>query len=177
MEHFYRVLASLVLASIVVESQGTVPYLSLGTTNYTNHSYLQFDSIGLQDSFTDLECHTDLVTCCNADYGEDRGNWYYPNGTRLSFSGNAVNFLRRSQRVDLSRNGGAVSSVANGIYRCTIETNAVRSDNSNDTTTGEVVYVGIYTSGGKTLLFSYIIYSYRSNCTISTSAPSLYVAR
>ena len=139
-----QVLASVVLASIIANSQGSVPYLRLASTNYTNHSYFEFSDIGPPDSLTDLECRTDLETCCNDADGSHRGNWYYPNGTRLSFNGNALNFLRRSQSVDLSRIEDAdVSSAAEGIYRCTIDTNAFNA-------TGETIYVGLYPTGGKT---------------------------
>ena len=148
MKRIFHVLASLILAWAVAKSQGAVPYLSLGGANYTNHSYLEFGSIGLADSGMDLSCYTDLATCCNNMDGNDRGDWHYPNGTRLSFGGNAVNFLRRSQRISLNRNGGPVDSVASGIYRCHIETNAVRSDDMADTTTREVIYIGLYNNGG-----------------------------
>ena len=35
-----------------------------------------------------------------------------------------------------------------GIYRCTIETNAVRSDDGSDMTAREIAYVGLYSDGG-----------------------------
>ena len=41
------------------------------------------------------------------------------------------------------------SGNVNGIYQCTIETNAVRSDDSSDVTTREIIYLGLYASGGE----------------------------
>ena len=146
MEHVCLLLWTLVLALSVAETHGTFPYLSMGSGNRSNHSYLVFSSLGAPDSLLDLRCHTDLTSCCNSGDGADRGDWYYPNGTRLSFRDNALFFLRRSQRVSLGRNQElTVDAAAEGIYRCSIETNAVRSDDSSDTTVGEVIYVGIYT--------------------------------
>ena len=65
---------------------------------------------------------------------------------RLQFSGSGNIYERCvAQRVDLRcRNNGDTS----GIYRCDIETNAVHSDDSSDTTTRETVYAGLYASGG-----------------------------
>ena len=38
---------------------------------------------------------------------------------------------------------------ANGLYRCAIETNEVHSNDSNNVKYREIVYVGMYTTGGK----------------------------
>ena len=95
------------------------------------------------------------VSCCDRaskiDGFEktDRGDWYLPNGTRLNFNVNTTNIYEvhlPAQRVDLHcRNNGDTS----GIYRCTVETNAVHHDNESDTTTRETVYAGLYASGGE----------------------------
>ena len=159
MEHLCYLLACLVLACVVIESQGTFPYLSLGSSNYTNHSYLDFDRIG-EVSLNQLHCHTDLATCCNNDAGDHRGNWYYPNGTQIPFGSSTLYLRRQSGSVYISRetNLPAVTSAASGIYRCTIETNAVHSpDGSN--TAGETIYIGIYTSSGMMCVCSCCYYS------------------
>ena len=59
--------------------------------------------------------------------GSHRGDWFFPNGTRL------IPFLlmifmssRRARRVDLRRRNNANSPV--GIYRCDIPTIAVHHD-------------------------------------------------
>ena len=142
-------LVLLLLAWAVAESHETVPYLRHFDTNLANNSYMTFSNLGPPDSVTDLRCYTDLTTCCNSMDGSDRGDWYYPNGTRLPFSSNTIFFLRRTQRVSLGRREMSTAGVAaEGIYRCSIETNAVRSDDINDLTTRELVYVGLYTGNG-----------------------------
>ena len=32
----------------------------------------------------DVQCITDLATCCRGTDGSHRGDWCFPNGTRLS---------------------------------------------------------------------------------------------
>jgi len=49
---------------------------------------------------------------------------------------------REAQRVDLHHRGR--SDVTSGVYRCTIETNAVHDDDGRET-----VYIGLYASGGE----------------------------
>ena len=95
-----------------------------------------------------LQCHTDLVTCCNRSQGADRGDWYFPSEDRLQFYADPGDIYeqRIAQRVDIRRRNNGDTS---GIYRCAIETNAVRSDNITDITTRVTVYVGLYSSGGR----------------------------
>ena len=118
-------------------------------TNLPNHSYVDLTLVGdVRDGGDSIQCHTDLDTCCSGAQGADRGDWYFPNGTRLQFSYNPGDIYesRQAQRVDLDRRNNAGTS---GIYRCTIETNAVHSNDSSDTTTRETVYAGLYASGGE----------------------------
>ena len=114
-----------------------------------NHSYVDLSLVGHHDDgLNSLQCHTDLVTCCNRTLGADRGDWYFPSGDRLQFVGypGYIYESRRSQRVDLrQRNNGDTS----GIYRCAIETNAVRSDNMTEITAREIVNAGLYSTGGR----------------------------
>jgi len=141
-------LLCLLSALVEVQSQ-TVPYVSFMGTNLSNHSYVNLTLVGrASDGSDSVQCHTDLSTCCGGAQRPDRGDWYFPNGERLQFSNGPDDIYeqRTAQRVDLRRrNYGATS----GIYRCTIETNAVHSDNSSDNTTRETVYVGLYASGGE----------------------------
>ena len=115
----------------------------------SNHSYVDLTAVGAaMDDSDSVECHTDLSTCCSGAHGDDRGDWYFPDGNRLPFNsdGNDIYEVCEAQRVDLRRrNNGATP----GIYRCDIETNAVHSDDNSDTTTRETVYVGLYASGGE----------------------------
>ena len=119
----------------------TVPYVSFMGTNLPNHSYVNFTLVGHRGSES-VQCHTDLTTCCTADDGVDRGDWYFPSGRRLPFALRGRVFEHReNSRVELRRQENAPAS--SGIYRCDIET-TVGIDN-----TRESVYVGLYTSGGR----------------------------
>ena len=115
----------------------------------SNHSYVDLTAVGAaMDGSDSVQCHTDLSTCCNKTQGADRGDWYFPDGNRLQFNGDPGDIyqFRLAQRVDLRHRNNAGTS---GIYRCTVETNAVHSDNDSDTTTRETVYAGLYASGGE----------------------------
>ena len=140
------VLLCLLSALVEVHSQ-TFPYVSFMGTNLTNHSYVDLTLVeNLVDGNDSVQCHTDLDTCCHNTSGPDRGDWYFPNRTRLNFysDGGDIYEVRIAQRVDLRRRNNGNTS---GIYRCTIETNAVHSNESD--TTRETVYAGLYASGGE----------------------------
>ena len=121
----------------------TFPYVSFMGQTLTNHSYvdpsLVGDDLGGSDN---VQCVTDLRTCCSIDQGVHHGDWYFPNGNRLQFSGDI--FERRdNRRVDLYRN--SVNSPVD-IYRCDIATVAFHND--TDISVGATVYVGLYTASG-----------------------------
>ena len=97
------------------------------------------------DGSDSVQCRTDLSTCCNNAAGGDFGGWFYPSGARVPFPNAVRNIFETrqiSQRVDLRHRG--TSSTISGIYHCTIETNAVNDDDG-----WEIVYVGLYASGGE----------------------------
>ena len=61
--------------------------------------------------------------CCTMSQGSHRGDWYFPNGTRLPFPATDVNTwkIRGAQRVELRRNSGTTtppvgSMSTGGIY-------------------------------------------------------------
>ena len=142
------VLLCLLSALVEVHSQ-TVPYVSFMGTNLPNHSYVNLTLVGRAEDGSDrVQCHTDRNTCCSRTQGADRGDWYFPNGNRLQFNDDPGDIYetREAQRVDLWRRNDADTS---GIYRCTVETNAVHSNANSDTTTRETVYAGLYASGGE----------------------------
>ena len=120
--------------------------------NLPDHAFVGLSQVGnANDGSDSVQCHTDLSTCCRGLQGADRGDWYFPSGDRLGFnSPNVVYELRIAQVVDMRRSGNA--DMPSGIYRCDIETNAVNSNDSSDTTTRETVYAGIYATGGKLTL-------------------------
>ena len=140
MECVIRVAVVFTLLSLV-HCQQTYPYVSFMDQNLTNHSYLDLSHVGSRSDGSDsIQCHTDLNTCCSGLQGPHRGDWYFPNGTRLSFSG-AIYEGRGAQRVDLRRASGTGPT---GIYRCDIPTVYVHDD--TDILQRETVYVGLYSS-------------------------------
>ena len=137
-------LVILLWSPVEVHSQ-TVPYLTFKGETLPNHSYVDLSLVGHYHDR--LQCHTDLVTCCNRSQGADRGDWYFPSEDRLQFYADPGDIYeqRIAQRVDIRRRNNGDTS---GIYRCAIETKAVNSDNITDITTRETVYVGLYSTGG-----------------------------
>ena len=135
------------------------PYLTFNDSVIPNHAYVDLSLMmypGNDDTTADISstviCHTDLTTCCNPSSGNDRGDWYFPDGTGLPGAGsNNVNphpitQRRRDQLVRLQRGPPeATGDIPDGIYHCAIEAVAV---NSADNTARETVYVGVYGSGG-----------------------------
>ena len=133
-----------------------------------NHSYVNLTAVGGNhlNGSDGVECHTDLITCCSKYQGDDRGDWFSPTGKRLNFIGNHGDIFeaRRARQVNLHRRNNDKPS---GIYCCTIETNAVHSEDTSDTTIRETVYVGLYDIGGESgfynFLLSYILTNYIIN--------------
>ena len=51
-----------------------------------------------------VPCDTNLSTCCSGAQGRHRGDWYFPDGTRLPFYGDSNSDIyesRQAQRVSL----------------------------------------------------------------------------
>ena len=130
----------------LVYCQQTVPYVSFMGQTLADHFYVDISQVGndVTGGTDTVQCHTDLGTCCHRDQGSHRGDWYFPNGTRLPFPSNnnppPIFENRQAQRVDIRRNSGTGPT---GIYRCDIETTAVHDNDMRET-----VYVGLYTSDG-----------------------------
>ena len=140
------VICLLLLWSLVYVHCQTAPYITFMGQTLADHSYVDISQLGRDVSGSDsVQCHTDLETCCRGAQGPHRGDWYFPDGTRLPFPD--VNTLppifeaRQLKRVDLRRNSGTEPT---GIYHCDIET--VAGVNGNGMR--ETVYVGLYTSDG-----------------------------
>ena len=131
-------LLCLLSALVEVHSQ-TAPYLTFMGSSIPNHGYVDLNTVGTGNT-TEVQCHTDLHTCCSGFDGPDRGDWYFPAGNRLSFSGDVYEG-RGTQLVILQYTGSGGTS---GIYRCDIETVTVNNNDGRET-----VYVGLYISGGE----------------------------
>ena len=117
----------------------TAPFLTFMGNNIPNNSYVDFNAVG-SDNNSEVQCHTDLHICCSHRQGPDRGDWYFPNGNKLPFSGN-VHEGRADEKVVLRYTG---SNGTSGVYRCDIETFAIKNNDGRDS-----IYVGLYTSGGE----------------------------
>ena len=148
---------SLLLSLVEVHSQKTFPYVSFMDQTLANHSYVDLTEVGNpdhRDGGHGVQCVTDLATCCTGTDGAHRGDWYFPNGTRLPFNAPDVDTyeFRWAQGVDI-RNNYRANSPTVGIYRCEIPTIAVHD--GTDTSVRDSVYVGLYThytaSGGNQL--------------------------
>ena len=135
-------LLSFLWSLVEVHSQ-SAPFISLRGETLPDHGYVAFSVVG--DSGSDgVQCVTDFQTCCSSSQGDHRGDWYFPNKTRVPIVSGGVVEIRGAQRVELRRRIDALSP--SGIYHCEIPTNAVHND--IDITVRETVYVGIYSSGG-----------------------------
>ena len=130
------------LTGVVEVYSETFPHIRFMGTRLSNHSYVNLTLVG--DTGSDsVQCHTDLASCCSTAQGAHRGDWFFPNGSRLEHISGSADIVqhREAQRVDLRWRGNGVES---GIYRCNIETNAVNDNDGN-----EIVYVGLYSDGGQ----------------------------
>ena len=140
----FNLLLFSVLWSLVEVNSQTAPYVSFMGQTLANHSYMDLSLVGQDGSGSDsVQCHTDLSTCCSPVQGSHRGDWYFPDGNRLPFSGDIIE-RRVAQRVDLRRTNSVTSPV--GIYHCDIPTLAVHDD--DDISVRATVYVGLYTASG-----------------------------
>ena len=134
-------LVSLLRSLVEVHSQTEYPYVSFKGNNLTNHSYVDFTQVGSDttDPGDVLRCYTDLTSCCSSAEGNDRGDWHFPNKTRLPFrSGGDIYKFRTSQQVYLGRKNNALPP--SGIYYCRI---AVQDDSRLSK-----VYLGLYPPSG-----------------------------
>ena len=138
------------LCTVVEIHSQTAPYLTHKENTLSNHSYVDLDLVGGAGSGSEVVCHTDLPTCCGGDGFDDRGHWYFPNGTQLlgallNQGASLVERRRYTQQVDLQRRNGS-GQIPSGIYRCDIQTNATKVDGDDGR---ETVYIGEYENGGE----------------------------
>ena len=138
----------LLLFLVEVHSQQTFPYVSFGLTGpaLANHSYVDLSTVGsASDNSDNVVCHSDLSSCCSGGQGIHRGNWSFPNGPVLPFSGNTVPIgLARNAQIAVIRRTTATGPT--GIYRCRIATVTVHDD--TDISVRDTVYVGLYLANG-----------------------------
>ena len=108
-------------------------WFSLRNTTYQNLSVVALEDIG--DGDDALLCITNQTACCQSSDGNGfvLGNWFFPNGTRVSSSGNQWDFYRTRGHmvVHLNRKRGGEE----GIYHCEI------LDTMNVT---QSLYIGVF---------------------------------
>ena len=124
-------LVSLLLLSVClaeIHCQTTFPYISFLGRNLANYSYVDLSLVrDYYDGSDSVQCHTDLLMCCSGSQGPHRGDWYYPDGSRVQFPGvENIHESRGDMRVDFRARHTATSPT--GIYHCGIPTVAVHSD-------------------------------------------------
>ena len=115
------------------------PHVSFNGVILTNHSYVDLSLVN--GNTHSVSCHTDLNTCCTRKQGgTHRGDWYFPNGTKLGFSTCNCKIYeeRGALKVELYRRNNGNTS---GIYHCGTPTNA-------NTDGKDYVYIGLYHNGG-----------------------------
>ena len=141
------VLLSLLFWSALEIQSQTVssPYLSFDGNNLPNNSYVDISQIGeAGDGSDSVRCISVLRSCCNDSTRTFLADWYFPNGTRLSFSGDPGNIYeaRGTHRADLRRRW--MSNSPTGIYCCRVPFNV------SNPSARMMLYVGVYTDqGGK----------------------------
>ena len=145
-------LSLLFWSALEIQSQTvSSPYLSFDGNNLPNNSYVDISQIGAAGDGSDsVRCISALRSCCNDSTRTFLADWYFPNGSRLSFSGDPGNIYeaRGTHRVDLRRRGMANSPT--GVYCCTIPFNV------SNPSARKILCVGVYTNlGGKYITTRY----------------------
>ena len=126
-------LSLLFLSVVGVHSQTYL--LFLGET-LPNNSYVEFSLVGRKNNGGDsVQCCTRFHNCCRPSEGELAGNWFFPNGDRLTFR-NSIYQSRNDQRVNLRSTG---NTSLTGIYCCDIPYNS---------SARETLCVGLYNNAG-----------------------------
>ena len=123
----------------LVEVHSQTPFISFRGRTLDNHSYVDFSEVGRAEDRSDsVRCRSELVMCCSRAQGDLRGDWFFPSGERLQFSGptNDPFEVRGAQTVDLRR---TTANSPSGLYRCDI---------ASEPSAKQTFYVGIYADGG-----------------------------
>ena len=115
-------------------------WFSLNNTTYQNNSCVALEDIG--ECVDALLCLTNQSACCTSNFTEKLstlGNWFFPNGTRISSK-----IVSKTEQRDFYQTRGWMSVGLNhrrggveGIYRCEIH------ESMNVTQT---IYIGMYTA-------------------------------
>ena len=152
MKSISLLLLCLFCCTVVEVHSHIAPYLTFKGEILPNHAFVELSEVGLgsagdEKSTNEIVCHTDLDSCCR---NSDHGGWLFPNRTELPGAGlhnansNSIAQRRLDSRVRLQRGpiSSKISAISSGVYQCDI---AVIDESG---TRREVVYVGVYESGG-----------------------------
>ena len=145
------ILAVLLSVFLSVYSQSVSTYLSFqGVNPLPNNSYVDISRVGNMLNYS-VQCHTQFRNCCNVALGE-LGNWFFPNGVRLTtVTSRSIYQGRGAQSVYLRRNWG---SSPTGMYCCDIP---------YDFSAREMLCVGLYTKRGTCYTYEYCCLGVRSD--------------
>ena len=96
---------------------------------------------------TALICHTNRpATTSSLGYFHSGGDWFTPNGKTIYYNDYLHPAFRRDRgpmMVILLRNTATINPPLKGIYQCLVE---------DKTLTEQTVFVGLYNSGGGTII-------------------------
>ena len=137
---------------LVRSNDQPVPYITFRGEHYTNYECINFLNIG--EKVNEVRCHTDLPTCCTESQGGDRGDWYYPDGSRLPnyLPGTYIYQKRGNRRIDLRRKSNTIpDSDTEGLYKCAIETEAANPTDDSDVSGRATIHIQLKIGGCKQL--------------------------
>ena len=138
-----KISAVCVLLSLCIHCQSQeFPHVTFMGDVFMNHSYVNLSLVGTSEN-NNVSCRTNRDTCCTSAQGIHRGEWFFPNRTRLYFKnyGGDIYQTREASGVSLfRRNNGNVS----GIYHCNI---------TIGTGLRGIIYIGLYDVLGKFMPF------------------------
>ena len=159
--HYISIVTLVDLSTSSFPGAGDV-WFSLKGTTYQNDSIVILENIG--EGGDSLLCVNSLTVCCHQTNtgGSVLGNWFFPNGTEVSSSGEM--FITRGQMVvRLNRRRGKVE----GIYRCEI----LDATNVNQT-----LYIGLYSATtGEWWLYVHSVLHCNSTCNSVLIIHIIYV--
>ena len=107
-------------------------WISLNGITHQNNSLVTLEEI--DENNASLLCLTKFTACCRPPYSENgsaSGNWFFPNGTRLSSERWDFYRDRQQSMVRMNRIRGGVE----GIYHCEIPDSMNLNQN---------IYIGVY---------------------------------
>ena len=116
-----------------------VPYITFMGERLPNNAFVDIQQISnTLDETTTLQCHTDLVACCDPSQHSHTGVWVLPNGAEVMHGQTVFGYTATGteRRIDLTYNT-LLNSAVEGVFICTVFI-------SGTPIVQHSVYVGIY---------------------------------